>query len=181
MKSTILFLSLLASNPAIASIYNFETGNGEVVFNAKGKPALITIKGEGKGPEGQLTENEGMVSGELLFELDSLKTGIDLRDEHMKKKYLEVEKFPKAKLTLNNFKYDESGKSTPFKGTLELHGVSKEVEGVVRVSGKKEKRNVEAKFPIRLSLFNIDIPSFQGITVAEDVTVQIEATANAKN
>lgn len=65
-------------------------------FVAKGRPALIAIKGTGDGATGSLNEMNGTITGEIQFQLKSLKTGIDLRDSHLKDKYLEVEKFPIA-------------------------------------------------------------------------------------
>ena len=63
-------------------------------------------------------------------------------------------------------------------GTLELHGVKKPV------TVKYEKMNVEgktitfnSKFNIKITDFAIDIPSFQGITVADEVEVSVNFKA----
>jgi polyisoprenoid-binding protein YceI len=177
MKSSCVFLLVCSgiSVVAHASIYNFHSDRGKVQFIARGRPALISIKGEGSGAAGALNESKGAIAGEVQFQLNSLKTGIELRDSHLKTKYLEVEKFPIATVRIENFqipaKTTESGK---FTGILNLHGVERRIEGDATVSG--EPKLVSAIFKIKLSDFNIEIPSYQGITVAEEVQIHVEAT-----
>lgn len=177
MKShyMLLLIHSLICVIADASIYNFDSDKGRVQFVAKGRPALISIKGEGNGAAGSLNELNGSIAGAVQFQLDSLKTGIELRDSHLKMKYLEVEKFPIATVRIQEFripaKAAESGK---FVGVLSLHGVERRIEGDATVGG--ETSFVSASFKIRLSDFNIEIPSFQGITVAEEVQINVEAS-----
>lgn len=95
--------------------------------------------------------------------LESLKSGVDLRDEHMKKKYFEVEKFPAAKITA------VEGTQGKFKGTLEVHGVSKPIEGTYEISGNV----VTAKFKTKISDFGIPKASYLGIGAKDDVAVEV--------
>jgi len=78
--------------------YNFKPEMGKVSFKTKGWPSLITIKGESDGFKGQLNEVDQKINGTLSFQLDKLKTGITLRDNHMKDNYLQVKEFPTAEL-----------------------------------------------------------------------------------
>lgn len=160
---------------------------GKIQFEAVGRPSMVKIKGTATGPEGGFTINKGLLSGEMKFALNSLDTGIDLRNDHMKEKYLEVNKYPHAKLTVKDlplpstWSLQNAGlKDFPFKGILQLHGVEKEVSGTLNVS---EKLKTEAQFEIKISDFKIDIPSYLGITVADTVKVQVsvnEFTAQEK-
>lgn len=150
---------------------------GKIQFEAVGRPSMVKIKGHAEGPEGGFTVNKGIMSGEMKFALSTLDTGIDLRNDHMKEKYLEVAKFPHAKLTVKELQLPPTWslqnanlKNFPFKGTLQLHGVEKEISGVINVS---EKLKTEAQFEIKISDFKIDIPSYLGITVADTVKVQV--------
>ena len=129
-KYVVIAISLLTSLASQASIYKFAPEKGKVTFIAKGKPALISIRGEGAGVEGVITENKEVVAGEVTFQLKSLNTGIDLRDEHMKNKYLEVEKYPTANLKLKDLKIPLQA-SEPFKftGVMTLHGVEQPFYG----------------------------------------------------
>lgn len=138
----------------------------DVTFRATGSPGFITIDGEGKSPcQGSLESKGNMTSQRIVLDLRKLDTGISLRDRHMKDKYLEVKKHPEAILT--DFSTDGQGK---FKGTLELHGVKKEIMGKYTLNGK----DMDASFEVKLSDFEIKIPSFMGVTVAEIVTVKVK-------
>lgn len=142
-----------------------------IKFTAVGKPGFMRISGEGDKVSGSYDQKAG--KGQFLFSLDSLITGIDLRDEHMKKKYLETEKFPEAEFDLHSMSpaLGEKG-SGEFSGKLTLHGVSQAVSG--DYDGACEGQTtceVTAEFSIKLSDFKIDIPSYAGITVAEKVDV----------
>lgn len=178
MKSYYMLLPFLystLSHIAQASVYNFHSDKGVVQFVAKGRPALISIKGTGDGATGSLSEMNGTISGEIQFHLKSLKTGIDLRDSHLKDKYLEVGKFPIATVKIRDFAIpNQPNESHRFIGILNLHGMDRPIEGEAVVSG--ESRIVSANFKIKLSDFNIEIPSFQGITVAEEVEIKVEAS-----
>lgn len=90
-------LAVWASVPGQTTL---DLKEGGMEFVAIGRPAMIRIKGEGPKPEGNLSISDGNVSGKLLLALDKLKTGIDLRDTHMKDKYLETKKYPQAELTI---------------------------------------------------------------------------------
>ena len=116
-------------------------------------------------------------SGVLKLDLKSYSTGIALRDRHMKEKYLEVDKFQNATLTIEALPIEKSALSkdvetaVPFKGTLSLHGISKPVAGNLLVKKVNTKIQVSSKFQIKLSDFDVVIPSFAGIKVADSVEI----------
>lgn len=178
MKKIILVTLCLTFSHIIkaATQFNFSPDIGKVQFKTKGWPNLVTIKGVGKGVTGTLTEADLKVTGDLEFDLNSLDTGIKLRDDHMKNKYLQTKQFPKAKLNLKDVTLpaDFDG-STPFKGTLDLHGVAKEVSGTMELDDNSSTIDIEAEIPIKLTDFKIEIPNYKGITVAEKVTIKFEA------
>jgi hypothetical protein len=62
-----------------------------------------------------------------------------------------------------------STKNKAFSGTLELHGKSVPINGEFSVD---EKNLAQAEFKIKLSDFDIKIPEYLGITVAELVTIK---------
>ncbi len=168
MKKIIL-IALLLSNSLSAATYEIKKSPEHVSFIAKGKPSFISIKGVGEGLSGSVVREGDIVSGELIFNLDTLSTGIDLRDDHLKNTYLQVKEHPQAKLTLSEGLTKINDEEVNFKGRLLLHGVEREVSGV----GTLSDQELMAEFAINLSDFNIAIPSFQGITVAEKVTIKV--------
>ncbi len=178
MKFVLIFIWIVNLNSAYAlQVFNMKAKEGQVEFLAKG--TLLKINGKGKGVEGNVVVDNDIANGELILDLDSLKTGINLRDEHMKNKYLHLKEYPNAILNIenmpvpNNFK----GKSN-FNGTLLLHGIKKPVSGVVDLKGIKDgKLHIYAEFDIKISNFNIDLPSFKGITLTEDVKIKVQSKA----
>ena len=149
---------------------------GLIQFEAVGKPAMIKIKGEAKQFITQIKNEQNGINLTAELDLSTLSTGIDLRDEHMKENYLEVNKFPKAKLKINQLLTEgitglnlPTVKNKTFAGTLELHGKSVPINGEFTID---EKNMTMAEFKIKLSDFDIKIPEYLGIKVAELVTIK---------
>ncbi len=171
-------LALIVAASASAAIpLKSNAGEGTVNFLAVGRPSMLKIKGEAKGPEAKLNLDGEKLSGAISFSLEKLDTGIALRNEHMKEKYLEVKTHPTATLTLTDVAVDPAfglsltnGSEKPFRGKLALHGKEQEVNGTYTASAG----NIIATFPLKLSDFAIDIPSYLGVKVAEDVAVSVE-------
>lgn len=174
LKIAIIFTSCLGVSQTLTS------NGGEVKFTAVGKPGFLKIKGEsnGKYPTGSVQFKDGKVEATFEITLNEFKTGIDLRDRHMNDKYLEVGKYPKAKLTTKSFsiKDPQSELKGEFNGSLELHGVTKDISGEYDYSGKT--KIITASFNFKLSDFKINIPKYMGVTVSE--TVEVETTINLK-
>lgn len=115
--------------------------------------------------EGKLVEGGGHISGTFSVDLAKLDTGLDLRNEHMHKKYLETEKNPIAVMKLEPVK---TGIDKTFKGHLSLHGVTKEVTGEVIES---TATSLKAKFVVNITDFGIEKPGYKGITVGEKLNI----------
>jgi len=179
MKTLLVSLAIIfqVSVCLSAQKYSFEPEKGKVAFKTKGWPNLINIKGEADGFKGLLEEvSKNKISGKLIFALDKLKTGIDLRDDHMKNKYLEVKTYPTAELTLNELSIPSSGAGDfDFSGQLKVHGVTKDIVGKAKIEIASGQKKMTAEFSIKLPDFNIEIPSYKGITVAEKVDVIVES------
>lgn len=151
----ILLLGFLLGLPLYAS---------EVSFLAIGYPSMLKIHAHCDKSEAkvQVRQCEGAPCNKLTasVDLDSCDTGIDMRNRHMKEKYLQTAQFPKANLEA----FIPSGDGD-FKGAIQIHGNTKPV------SGKVEGGVI--KFKLKISDFGIDIPSFMGVVVAD--VVEIEA------
>jgi len=164
------------ANPPTAS-YKFAEKSGELKALAIGNPSFLKINVKGEGPVGTLSVSghDQAPSGTLRLNLRALETGISLRDKHLKNKYLQVEKYPEAELSLNNLTYREaSNEELPFKGKLKVKDVAKEVSGTYRfVKSSGDKYQLTAKFSFSLKEYPIGVPSFSGIEVADKVEVEI--------
>lgn len=160
---TCLFPASLASAKPLKFKYS------EVQFVAVGNPGFLKIKGSGGHLGGTLSEEKGKLSGDLEVVLDQFDTGISLRNQHMKEKYLETAKFPKALLSVKDLPATDGDHE--FKAALTLKGVTKPVAGKYKVSDK----SFTSEFKISLKDYPVGVPSYLGVSVAEDVVVTVEA------
>jgi polyisoprenoid-binding protein YceI len=172
---------------ALAGALQLQEGaSPQVEFNATGRPSALKIKGTGTQLKPQLELTQGKLKGSVEFDLTSLETGLSLRDKHMKEKYLEVEKFPKSTFELNETPLPEAltqpgngaESPLPLKGKLTLHGVTREVDVTATASKAEGVFKIQAQFDIKLTDYGISIPKFAGITVAEDVKLNISLSLN---
>ena len=164
-------------------------GPNSVEFLATGKPGFLQMTGRGAHPEGQFqfTENarEKVLSGSFKVNLNDFDTGIQKRNEHMKSKYLETDKFPTAQLFISEMRLPAENlplkeKELPFKGRLNLHGVEKEISGLALVSMNGQEASADVKFSIHITDFKIAIPVFLGVTVADKVDINARILARAQ-
>jgi polyisoprenoid-binding protein YceI len=185
MLMTALIGVVFSQTAVLAAKLDLAKSKNEVEFLAIGNPSALKIHGEakeegGKAPvKGDLTFAGTDVTGKVTCLLDSFDTGIGMRNKHMKEKYLETGKFPEAQFTLTELKLpsaatDVKAKDVPFKGNLTLHGVTKPVAGTATIERAKDKANTAFEFKIKASDFAIQSPSFMGITMADEVNVNVK-------
>jgi polyisoprenoid-binding protein YceI len=123
------------------------------------------------------TAEPGNFSGALRVDLQTLETGIAVRDRHMRDNYLEIEKGPDfAVATFDHIRVEKlDGKST-FKGTLLLHGQRQEVAGTADLQQRDGRIRVQAQFPIKVSAFQIPKPTYLGVGVRDEIQIKVEMT-----
>jgi polyisoprenoid-binding protein YceI len=118
------------------------------------------------------------LSGALQVDLQSLETGIGLRDRHMKNNYLEVEKGAEyAAARLEDIRVDSLQGKTTFRGILTLHGARKEVTGTAEIKPTASGYRVDARFPLRTAEFGIPEPTYLGVGVKDEVQVRVNFVA----
>jgi polyisoprenoid-binding protein YceI len=144
--------------------------DSKVGFQASG-PAGLKIE----GTTSDLTVADGGGNIVLTVPLANLTTGIGLRDKHMKEKYLEVDKYPAAVLTVarSALKFPASGATmeTDVPGTLQLHGQTKPVTVHYDAKGDATGFAAHGKFHVNMNDFGIQVPTYLGVTVKPDVDV----------
>ncbi len=115
------------------------------------------VKGNAvKGPDGTVSAQN------ITVNLSRLKTGMNLRDEHTKK-YLETTNFPEAILLSAQGK---NGKGT---GQIKIKGIEKTIQGTYVI----QENTLQAKFPLKLSEFNIKGIRYMGVGVKDEIQVEI--------
>lgn len=160
--------------PVAVPVKTMSVESGKVQFLAVGKPSFLKVNGEGNAPTGTMTIENGKASGEFSFDLATLDTKNETRTGHMKDKYLEVEKFPKATLKFKDVDAPGDKVQATIPAELTLHGQTRPVTMNAELSGGA-KRTANGNFKIKLSDFGIAIPSYAGVTIADEVTVTIDS------
>jgi polyisoprenoid-binding protein YceI len=174
-----LLAAALVTSPAFAQ-ESLRVSDGEVTVVC---PLTVGGSFEAKtkalsGEVGQNGTQPGAIAGALKVPLDTLETGIGLRDRHMRERYLEVDKGPQyAVATLENIRLDNLDGKGVFKGTLTLHGLRREVTGTSLVQRSDDGVKVEAQFPVKVSEFQIPDPTYLGVGVRDEVTIRVNLRA----
>jgi polyisoprenoid-binding protein YceI len=133
-----------------------------------------TVRGEVAASPDQA----GAMTGALHVDLETLETGIGIRDRHMRNNYLEVQKGEGfAVATIEDIRIEKLEGKTTFKGTLKLHGQRKEVSGTAELKQQDGRVRVQAQFPIRVSEFAIPEPTYLGVGVKDEIVVKVSMTA----
>lgn len=126
------------------------------------------------------TPDDGSYAGELRVDLSALDTGIDLRNEHLRSSYLEIDRGLEFRhAVLSGIALDEpppagNGRhETGFSGTLTLHGVRRVVEGEAELRRRDGRVEVEAEFSLSLDAFDIPPPRYLGIGVRDRIEITV--------
>jgi polyisoprenoid-binding protein YceI len=118
------------------------------------------------------------VQGALTVDLQTLETGIGLRDRHLKDNYLEVAKGPEyAEARLQDIRVERLDGKTTFKGMLTLHGQKREVTGTAQIKQDGNGYRMQASFPLKVADFQIPDPTYLGVGVADEVIVRVNLNA----
>jgi polyisoprenoid-binding protein YceI len=120
--------------------------------------------------KGDLKVTGGAITAEkITLSTQSLKTGIDLRDEHLWK-HLNYLTHPK--IILSNLKAI-NGNAT---ATLEVNGVSQPI--VIKYESKGN--TIHTRFSLKTSSFKLPKAEYLGVGVNEDITIEVEMQKLAK-
>jgi polyisoprenoid-binding protein YceI len=118
------------------------------------------------------------IQGALTVDLQTLETGIGLRDRHLKDNYLEVAKGPEySEAKLQDIRVERLDGKTTFRGLLTLHGQKREVSGTAQIKPEGNGYRMQASFPLKVADFQIPDPTYLGVGVADEVTVRVNLNA----
>jgi polyisoprenoid-binding protein YceI len=166
----VLAIGGLATAASVADAALGKPSDGRVSFEALG-PAGMRI--EGTTSDISVVEDSEQIV--LSVPLAHLKTGIEMRDRHMKEKYLDVAQYPEAKLKVHRseIKLPSAGQklSSDVPGTLELHGQSKAVTVHYELRGEPSVVIVDGKLHVNMKDVGIEVPNYLGVTVKPDVDI----------
>lgn len=131
-------------------------------------------------------EGEDMINkSQLYFEVDlnTIDTGIGLRNRHMRENYLETDKYRYASYKgeiISVKKVSESSFDVEVKGTMGIHGVKK----VIPIKGKITKSDnglrIQSQFNVNLLDHKIEIPKFMFLKISEIMDMRLDFYMKAK-
>lgn len=171
-----------------------DKGRDVVTFTSKAP--LETIVGKTSAAKGfievDINDIKNSVNGRFEVDLASVKTGIDMRDGHMRDNYLETDKFPKAVFELTSVKEtnsltfeDQEPVELTVDGNFTVHGVTKPMTIALTVTYFAESEStrqrlpgdllhIEGTFDILLTAHNIEIPKFVILKLDDKQVINID-------
>lgn len=173
------------SQPAIALEYQVDTtGQNEVRFISDAP--IEDFEGTTSKIDGYIfwqgdTLAPGVVfdTSEVYLEvpLNSLSTGIDMRDRHMRENYLHTDLHPFVSYKGSIADVEKGQGDTLLvrtQGRLDLHGRKKYYEIVCAVVGSRTAYAVDTRFDVKLTDFDIEIPSLMFMKINEVIRVLVK-------
>jgi polyisoprenoid-binding protein YceI len=173
--------ALTAGGPHAAADSTWRVTQGDVRVTVPLRP--------GGGFEARTTSLTGVLTlsgarpaqlaGELVVDLATIDTGIELRNKHLRENYLEIAKgagYDKALLSeirLAEVDGDAFEGRTPFLGSLRMHNVSKPIAGTAEIRRDAAGVRVTATFPIQLTDFGVEPPMYMGVGVGNKLIVKV--------
>lgn len=177
--------------------FNFDDRRNQAHFYSK--TPLEDIHGLTSGISGSVSfdveDIQNTLRGTIIVDVASIKTGIDLRDEHLRaENWLNAEKFPTTKFTIKNVKDLKKETNNKLSGKVvgeyELLGVKRTVETDVTLIYLDESEqtkmrspgdllSVNAKFSIKLSDFGVK-NNLIGNKVAENIDITVSIVGSNK-
>lgn len=130
----------------------------DVVLNPMGDFKLKTSDVKGTAT----VKGDEVSASNIVVNLKSLKTGVELRDKHTQK-HLDTKTHPEAILV------SATGKGGKGKGKIKIKGIEKDVDGTYKVEGK----TLKADFKVTLSDFGIKDINYMGVGVEDQVTIHV--------
>jgi polyisoprenoid-binding protein YceI len=181
MKRTIVLLACMLV-VMTAGAQKYFTKNGNISFFS------TTSMEDIKADNNQVMCVLNTQTGELQFSMlvKSFHFQKALMEEHFNENYMESNKFPKASFKgniadLSKVNFTKDGVyNVSVSGDMTIHGVTKRIvtNGSISVNGGKLTAN--AKFPLKVSDFEIAIPKLVKNNIAEAVDVTVNCSFEQK-
>lgn len=171
--SRILFLVTsvtLAIAAGEASAKLARSGDASVSFTATGPGGLKVV-----GTTSELAVADDGQAVTVTVPLRALDTKIELRNKHMREKYLEVEKYPNAVLVVARAELrmppQGADVASEASGTMKIHGRERPVRFKYTAKRAGGQMAVSGTVRVNIKEFGIEEPSFMGASVKPDVDV----------
>lgn len=175
-KSFFNFLALLliiVANTTDGFAQKLITKTGSIKFQAS-MPSYEEVAAENKSTSAVLEQSTGDFAALVLIK--GFRFKVALMEEHFNENYMESEKFSKATLKgkIEDFdisKITNTAKNFTLKGDLTIHGKTKPVTVIVKVSKSANGVNALGSFEVKPEDFDIEIPSLVRKKIADKIKI----------
>ncbi len=195
----VLFLVQITAAAPIKFLLSGRDGRNVIKFISKAP--LETIEGKTGQIDGTIEvdlSDANTAAGQFEVDLTTVKTGIEMRDQHMREGYLHTDSFPKAvfkliKVTKAGQKPLADGQPVEIEaqGELTIHGITRPVAVSGTVTFLKESEQTQARLPgdllhidvgapILLSDFKVERPQFVILKVNDKVDIRVDVFATTR-
>lgn len=193
ITSIFSFIIVLAAGAAVAAptAYHLGSASQRTTITFASETAFESILGTTQAIEGRVLADlqKGTGSVEIEIPVASLRTGIDMRDEHLRSPmWLDASAHPSIRFVSKSANRID-GDQWRIRGTFTLHGVSRELEieaqvrpipaATAKAAGLEagDWIRVTAPFTVRLSEFGVKVPEMAAAKVNDEWTVRLVAFA----
>jgi polyisoprenoid-binding protein YceI len=187
----VLSLALVVAVPAVAlaQAKRFDvhaTGGSRIIFESDAPLETITGVTSSVGGTVQVDPADlRSVSGRIEVPIASLRTGVDLRDEHLRSDgWLDAERFPNAVFEITGVSGARS--LTPnettrvrLRGRFTLHGVTRELTAPAQIqyrpgaNGEAGVVLVRTRFSVSLPAYGVSVPTIVRLKVSDEISVRV--------
>ncbi len=197
------FLTLLLGANLFAQTFSADSKDGRNQASFISDAPFEKIVGLSSGLDATVMINPNDVTqkpmGKVKVSIANIKTGIDLRDEHLRSEmWLNAGKFPYAEFQLTDIKNPSSktlndGQKVKLilVGKFSVHGVTKDIEVPAELRYFKESEKTKAKAPgnllvasadfkIKLAEYGVMIPDMVVGKVNDEVDITVNFVASDK-
>ena len=187
-----LTIAALAPVAAVESTYHFGVSPQNTNVTFESETDFETILGSTREIRGTAVVDfeGGTAQTNLEIPVESLRTGIDLRDKHLRSAmWLDAKKFPTISFVSTTArKIDDT--RWEISGTFSMHGESRELSTIVDVRpipgsiakqaglGKGDWVRITAPFEVKLSEFGVKIPNKPAQRVNDTWRVKVQVFAS---
>lgn len=152
----------------------FLTENSKAVFTSRAP--MLTFSGESDQLNGMIDLEQNLL--DFYLDLETLETGIRLRDKHMRDSYLETDSYPFAEFRghlaqVPSFE-DSDTASVVAVGRFKVHGIEREIEVPGVLIRRSEGLLLSAEWTIDLPDYEISVPKVVFYELSETQMIRIE-------
>ncbi|MDY8138873.1 YceI family protein [Aquimarina sp. 2201CG5-10] len=172
MKNYFALLFFLLTITAIGQ-EKYLTKKGTINFEAS-VPSFEEVKAKNSTVTAILNADKGEIAALALMKGFRFKNA--LMEEHFNENYVESDDHPKATFKGKLVGFDKNNVQSEYqiKGTLTLHGKSKDIDVKASVNKNGDTYSLSSSFTAKPEDFDISIPKIVSKKIAQDVVVSID-------